>query len=520
MSTPSAFFGRSTALSRLATCALVTVLMLSACGGGSSNTSSTPVATSPGGSTGTGSGTGTTPTDTPDPIPTNYQDYANLCAAPRSGVDAEGVPFPDKQGTLLNEMQFLRGWIDATYLWYDEVPSTVHMADYTDAVDYFLALKTPAVTASGKPKDQFHFTYTTAEWDSLSNASQDIGYGLTWSINSTTAPRTWLVAIAEPGSPSAVAGVQRGDMLTKIDGIDFINTTDKPTIATINEGLNPTNAGEPHTFTFQRGNTTFDVQMTSAVVTTSPVKDVKVIDSPTGKVGYLSFEDHNAVSEQQLINAISSLKSQGATDLVLDMRYNGGGLLYIASELAYMIAGPVSNGKTFEQEIFNNKSPTYAPITFMNTAYGFSAPAGQALPYLGLKHVTVLTTSATCSASEAVINGLRGIDVQVDIIGGQTCGKPYGFLPQDNCGTTYFAIQFQGVNAKGFGDYADGFAPTCTVPDDLSHAIGDPAENVLAAALSYRSTNACPAATQASMAHMRVVRSQIKEMKILPQLRR
>ena len=137
-------------------------------------------------------GTGTS--STPDPIPTNYQAFGNLCATPRTGVDASGIPFPDKQGTLQDEMKFLRGWIDTTYLWYSEVPGTVHMADYTTAKDYFAALKTPAITASGKPKDQFHFTYTTAEWDALSNASQDIGYGLTWSVNSTTAPRTWMAA--------------------------------------------------------------------------------------------------------------------------------------------------------------------------------------------------------------------------------------------------------------------------------------------------------------------------------------
>lgn len=510
-------FGRSTAFPRLAASALVTALMLSACGGGggSSNTGSGPVATGPGSGTGSGSGTGGTPSSTPDPIPTNYQSYANLCATPRTGADAQGIPFPDKQGTLQDEMKFLHGWIDTTYLWYNEVPGTVHMADYTNAIDYFSALKTPAITASGKAKDQFHFTYTTAEWDALSNASQEVGYGLTWSVSSLTAPRTWLAAIVEPGSPAAVAGVQRGDLLAKIDGLDFINTSDKPTIAKINAGLYPANAGEQHTLTFQRGSNVFDVKMNATVVTTTPVKNVKVIDTPTGKVGYLSFEDHNAVSEQQLVNAFSSLKSQGATDLVLDMRYNGGGLLYIASELAYMIAGPASSGKTFERELYNAKTQPYAPITFMSTAYGFSAPRGQALPYLGLKHVTVLTTSDTCSASEAVINGLRGIDVQVDIIGGQTCGKPYGFVPQDNCGTTYFAIQFQGVNAKNFGDYADGFAPTCTVADDLSHALGDPTENVLAAALAYRSTNACPAASHASAARMRIARSQMREIKIL-----
>ena len=73
--------------------------------------------------------------------------------------------------------------------------------------------------------------------------------------------------------------------------------------------------------------------------------------------------------------------------------------------------------------------------------------------------------------------------------------QPYGFLPQDNCGTTYFAIQFKGVNNKGFGEYADGMAPTCQVADDFNHQLGDPAERRLAAALSYRATGVCPAVT-------------------------
>ena len=110
------------------------------------------------------------------------------------------------------------------------------------------------------------------------------------------------------------------------------------------------------------------------------------------------------------------------------------------------------------------------------------------------------------SASEAVINGLRGIDVEVIQIGSTTCGKPYGFYPTDNCGTTYFSIEFKGENAKGFGDYSDGFMPVsdtpandaqvpgCMVADDFTHALGDASEARLAAALSYRAGTGCPVA--------------------------
>jgi hypothetical protein len=119
----------------------------------------------------------------------------------------------------------------------------------------------------------------------------------------------------------------------------------------------------------------------------------------------------------------------------------------------------------------------------------------------------VLTGKSTCSASESIINSLRGVDVKVIQIGATTCGKPYGFYPQDNCGTTYFTIQFEGVNAKNFGDYADGFSPAstdsgsnvtgCAVADDFTHPLGNPAEARLAAALQYINSGTCPAASAA-----------------------
>lgn len=484
-------------------------MLLAGCGGGGgSSTPSTvgqqpPVASSP--------GTGDA-----------FASYWNMCAAPRTGVDAQGKPYPDKQGTLMDELRFLRGWSDQYYLWYNEIPAN-DISTFTNALDYFKVLKTPALTASGQEKDKFHFTYPSAEWDALSNAGEDVGYGVTWSRNTgPNLPRTWLATVVEPGSPAAAAGIQRGDMITMVDGIDFINAGDTDSVAKINAGLFPDKAGEQHAVTVQRGATVLPLQMTSAVVSAASVKNTQVFDTPSGKVGYLTFASHNAVAEQQLIDAFNQFKTAGVSDLVLDMRYNGGGLLYVASELAYMIAGPAGNGKVFERPAYNDKVGDQGAINFLSTAYGFPAPhpatAGAPLPYLGLKRVTVITTPGTCSASEAVINGLRGIDVQVNLIGGQTCGKPYGFTPLPNCGTTYFSIEFQGVNAKGFGDYADGMAPTCSVPDDLSHAVGDPAEGMLAAALQYQATSACPASTgafaRARSLPLQLVRPEAKEVAV------
>jgi carboxyl-terminal processing protease len=151
--------------------------------------------------------------------------------------------------------------------------------------------------------------------------------------------------------------------------------------------------------------------------------------------------------------------------------------------------------------VFNNKHPSRNPVTgetltptpFLSTTQSFrgsGVPAGQALPSLDLNAVYVITGPGTCSASESIINGLRGVGVSVYVIGSTTCGKPYGFYPTDNCGTTYFTIQFRGENAANFGDYTDGFSPAnqpvatrgtvlpgCSVADDFSKPMGDPTES-------------------------------------------
>lgn len=435
--------------------------------------------------------------------------YAARCETPRSGIDpTTRQAFPDTKGTVLDEKLWVRSWIDDLYLWYKEVPQ-LDITKFAKPVDYFDQLKTAAKTQSGKDKDQFHFSIDTAEWVAMSQGGVEAGYGLQWALLASRPPRSLVVAYVNPGSPAATAGLDRGAKILSIDNVDVQNGADTNTL---NNGLFPATIGEKHSFLVQdRGaTTTHTVMLTSASVDLVPVQNAHTLPPPNDKVGYLLFTDHIATAEKGLVDAITQLRTAGVTDLILDIRYNGGGYLDIASELAYMIAGPTAtSGKTFEQLTFNDKHTTdpdtgkpIKPEGFVNQTEGFSLPAGQGLPYLGLSRVFVLTGSGTCSASESVMNSLSGINVDVIQIGETTCGKPYGFLPADNCGTTFFAIQFKGVNNKGFGDYADGFVPGqllhgCTVPDDFGHALGDPAEGRVAAALAFRANGACPTAAQA-----------------------
>lgn len=470
---------------------------------------------------------------------------ANQCAVPRPSGTIDPFtqqPYGDVQGSLTTEKSWIRAFVNETYLWYADVSAVdpspftigatvpyVNVADNTqtsitltsnyDVVDtYFNSQRSLQMTSTGKPKDQFHFTYPTNEWVALTTAGSSVGYGAQIALLASRPPRNVLVVYADLGSVAAQNNVSRGAQFLSVNGVDVVNGSD---VDTINEGLFSPIAGKRYTFQIldQGSATPRTVTMTAASVTSTPVQNVRTLPAPYSSVGYIQFNDHIATAESQLIDAINQLKAAnsgaGINDLVLDIRYNGGGLLGIASELAYMIAGTAATtGKTFEKQSFSDKNPfsmtdadTITP--FHSVTQGYSTTFGQALPQLGLPRVFVITGSGTCSASEAVMNGLRGAGIEVIQIGGTTCGKPYGFYPQDNCGVTYFTIQFKGVNNAGFGDYADGFIPAgtgrtannlrgCAVADDFTKSLGDITEGRLAAALQYRANGSCNVAASAA----------------------
>jgi carboxyl-terminal processing protease len=443
--------------------------------------------------------------------------FAAMCVSPRAGTDpGTGMAYPDRQGTALDEKNWLRSWTNDLYLWFGEVQDQ-DPASFSTDLAYFAVLKTTATTPSGNPKDKFHFTYPTATWESLSQSGVAPGYGANFVIIASTPPREVVVAYTEPGSQAAMApaSLARGAQILTVDGVDLVNANDQTSINTVNAGLTPQTVGASHVFSILDAGaaTPRTVTLVSANITETPVQNVQAIPTSTGPVGYMLYNDHIATAESGLVAAFNQLKNAGVHDLVLDIRYNGGGYLDIASEVAYMIAGAATTaGQTFELNQFNSKYPTTNPVTqtalaplgFHTTTQGFSLTAGEALPTLNLARVFVLTTAGTCSASESIINSLRGVNVQVIEIGTTTCGKPYGFYPADNCAVTYFSIQFQGVNAANFGNYPDGFMPEntvatqgvlvpgCSVADDFAHALGDPTESQLASALSYRTNGTCP----------------------------
>ena len=308
---------------------------LSACGGGGNDAP----ANQGGFSTGTGYVAGTY-------MPSAQ--FKGQCAAPRPGNAS------DRPGTTLAENLYLRSYTNETYLWYREVEDLNPGGRTTQA--YFELLKTPLITPSGRAKDRFHFTYDTAVWQALSQSGIEYGYGAEWLVLVGAPPRRIVVGYTSPNEPASRLAnpVQRGEEVRAVDGINV----DTATPAQLNAALWPVGQNETHTFTLRSAlGVTRTISLTSEEVTLVPVQNVQTIATSVGTVGYLQFNDHLAQSEVALVAAITQLRTASVSDLFIDMRYNGGGYLAIASELAYMIAGPaLTSGRTFEQMQFNDKN--------------------------------------------------------------------------------------------------------------------------------------------------------------------
>ncbi|MEI8324609.1 MAG: S41 family peptidase [Betaproteobacteria bacterium] len=381
------------------------------------------------------------------------------------------------------EKAWVRSYMDDVYLWYNEIVD-VNAASYATPSDYFDALRV-------KSKDKFSFSLPKAEMDARLSGSGQVGYGANYALSPDHTKM--VVTYSDPNTPASAAGVVRGTQIVNVNGAAL-------TLATLNAwaaALQPTAVGQTNSFDVldPGASVTRKVTLSSALVTVTPVPQAQVITQSTGKkVGYLVFNVHIASAEAPLSAAIAQFALAKIDDLVLDLRDNGGGQATIAAELGAMIGGAPVTGKTFLKETFNAKHPEKTNDPSSTVAFPRTDSTGQTLPTLGLPRVFVLISGETCSASEAIINGLKPF-VTVITIGATTCGKPYGWNPVANCATSYAALEVSGANSLGQGNYVNGFAPTCAAVDNFDLPLGQTNEVLLNAALSYQTTGACPASS-------------------------
>lgn len=473
---------RSTSLSAVLALSLA---VLTACGGG-------------------GGGGGATPAPTPAPSPSAIppsSDFAGRLIAPpapagQPPVGANPSDWDAATCTDTRQKNWVRSFWFENYLFYRDAPFTsaqLNPNTYSGTPgNLFLDYTTRALPA----RDRFSFVQTQAEADAqfASGTATDLGLRLRRDPANSNAIR---ISYVDPGSSAVAAGLRRGQFLASVDGQPSLNGLTQAQINAVfaSQPGQRVQIGVSDTPT---GAVTV-VTLTAATYGSRPIAAEQILPGNVGYLAYTSFSTPRG--EMDLADAFGRFARAGVQDLILDLRYNGGGFLLFSSQLGYMVAGSAqTNNKIFETLAYNDKRTSQnSNIPFIGTiTNAITNPNprnNEALPQLNLRRVFVLTTGSSCSATESFISSMQGIDVQVILIGSTTCGKPYGFTQDNNCTLSYFGIEFEGRNNKGVVFPSTGITPTCPVADDLSRQLGDPQEGMVAAALAYRNTGACPAAS-------------------------
>lgn len=391
------------------------------------------------------------------------------------------------------QKSWVRSWLNEEYLFYLDAPLlSIDPGTYSGTVEnLFLDYTVRGVPA----KDKFSFVLTQAAADATfqSGTTTSVGFTIRRDANNGNVLR---IAYVHPNGPAAAAGFVRGMTLATVDGVDTL--LNLPTAQSNKLFASPSGTSSMVGVQDVIGGPIRNLTVATALFSVSPVIVERML--PATNIAYLAYNSFSTpIGEVQLADAFKRFAAAGATDLVVDLRYNGGGYLDISAQLGYLVAGAIrSSGKVFETLAYNNKrSAENVTIPFRNTItsfFGNNARAGESLVALNLQRVFVITTGSTCSASESFIGGLQGVDVEVILVGGSTCGKPYGFTQDNNCTLAFFGIEFEGRNHKGVVTPVTGITPTCSVSDDFDRPLGDPAERMLATALTWQRTGVCPAA--------------------------
>ncbi len=378
----------------------------------------------------------------------------------------------------------MRAW----YFWNDLLPAQVDTTQFATPEDLlaFLTTFSPDLTPEDgidNPVDRFSFINTAAADQAFFGEGKFEGFGFSSRFVAENDLRLTRVFF---DSPANRGGLARGQQIVALDG---------RTIAEIqaNEGINAVFDLPTLDFTMRPvggnpdGSEDFTTTITQDIVTIDPVPQARVITDPNGvrpPVGYMELATFISTADAQMDAVFADFRAQGVNDVILDLRYNGGGLVSTSELLGDFLGGDVAENLVYSKTVFNAlRAPANDSIEF------FERRANS----MSLVRLVVIASRSTASASELVINGMDP-HVEVAIVGDDTFGKPVGQVGLEFCEKILRPTAFQTLNANDFGDYFFGLPVDCAAPDDLDVAVGADTDPNIQAALSYLDTGGCPAA--------------------------
>ncbi len=384
----------------------------------------------------------------------------NACGGGGGSSPISSIP-DTEEAFPLREKQFLHDLFLTEYLWYDQVASHVDYAEYTEPQEMINDLRFD-------PPDHWSFMITQQKYEEIAN-QKTAGFGFGY----VAGFKVYLVRIDSP----AWGKLQRGDEIVEVNG----EAANDENIHAASRNLNVAT-----TFTVLRNGNSVDVTVTPTEYSYK-VTQGDVLLQGSKKIGYMRFDAFTESAVSEIETLFDRFHSEKIDELVIDLRYNGGGSVDTTSALL----DNITNKFPGERQMYLNWNANHQN---KNSDYMFEDADMQDGNELAMSRVIFLVTKDSASASEALINALvpyLGVD-KIVTIGDATHGKPVGMSGRSYGEHYYFLINFTVNNDDGDTTSFDGIPATCSAEDDLAHQRGDANETMLRTALNYIETGACP----------------------------
>lgn len=352
------------------------------------------------------------------------------------------------------------------YLWYEYLPK-VEPAGYKDPYELMKTLRY-------KQLDRWSFV---ADYNSFMASMQGsfVGHGIRMGLDASSKVR---IVMIYKNSPLYSKGVRRGWVIKKLNGVDLAQVLIAGDATTYNQLIGPSQEGVTNTFIFEtpQGKDSVIVTTKTKFNVNSVLVDT-IYNLSSGKTGYLAFNEFIEPSSEELKSSFQKFKSNGVKDLILDLRYNSGGILDVANQLASYISGRPTTDILVKYRYNNKKYAENSNVYF------------KTMPYpLNLNRLVVICTYETASSSEVVINGLKPY-LEVKLVGDTTNGKPTGMnvwgYPARTPKFVYAPVTFRMTNKDNFGEFFGGLPPDRLATDDITRDFGDLNELSLKEAAYY-----------------------------------
>lgn len=431
------------------------VAMLSACGGG---------------------GGGGTPTPPP--------------GGPIGTLPPMNPPPPSSTCSLRDRQEWAFAQLREWYLFPETLPASLDPSPFGTVQAYIDAL---TATARAQGRDRF-FTYITsiAEENAFFQRGETAGFGIRLTLDSNRV----FVAEAFEGAPALAAGIDRGTEILAIGTSEGDLRTVSEILASqggagITSALGPSTAGTTRVLRISNANGTRLVTITKQEFQIPPVSSrygVRILEDNGRRIGYVNLRTFISTADPALREAFANFRAQNITEVIVDYRYNGGGLVSTAELMGDLLGRNRTTSDVFSFTVFRPEKSQFNETRFFRPQPESIAPT----------KIAFIGTGGTASASELVINAfIPYLRSNMALVGSNTFGKPVGQIALDRaaCDDRLRPVAFKTDNAARQGDYYSGLAAnvevSCAAPDDLSRQLGDPQEGSTRQALDFLAGRSC-----------------------------